>query len=476
MMNTQTLQSITDSLQPLFAAVFLYHALVVRRMARVEPSVSYSCIVPMSLAAAAYYFFWQSYRLTEDAHLLRIFAHLTWTCGAVMVYFHIGALQAYFQPCSHWISRIRIIIACLLIPVTSSLLLLITTGKMFFLSPNPMQHPPLAFAEGVRDRIQHAFSGNAVIDTAGAMFIVIEVICFSYFLYLLVKRRGDRWLMLGMILMLLSIINDVIATMRLEEYSVSFLFVAIFVEIVRLTVLTEKANRERLLSIQNSMRLAQIGEMTATVAHELVNPLTIIIGNTDLALKIESLDAAKLRKTLERIQAAAARMLTIVRGLRDHARLEETENEPIHLEQTLTEISEMIRPMYANERVSLQLDIAPELPLITGNKGKLQQVLLNLLQNACDATEGKSDRAIRLSATFREGLVQVCVSDNGCGIPHEHLTKVFAPFFTTKPRGKGTGIGLAFVESQVRMMNGQVRVSSQPGKTEFTLLFPAGAI
>jgi two-component system NtrC family sensor kinase len=221
------------------------------------------------------------------------------------------------------------------------------------------------------------------------------------------------------------------------------------------------------------MRLAQIGEMTATVAHELVNPLSIILGNVDLGLKNEEIDIARLRKILEKVQDSATRMLTIVRGLRDHARQVETENEKISVARALHEATEMLRPIHSRDNISVQLEIEPNLPRIVGSRGRLQQILLNLLQNAMDATEGQAERKLRLSASLSHERIQIEVQDNGCGIPREIASKVFTPFYTTKPRGQGTGIGLSFVDSQVRLMNGQISFDSEPGKTVFILRFPA---
>lgn len=474
-MNLATLQTFAFELQPMFAGVFLYHAFVVRRMSKVEPFVSYTCIVPMSLAAASYYLCWQANWLTTDPHYLRILAHLNWISAATMVYFHIGALQAYFQPCSIWIARIRKLIALTFVPTVVSLLLLIFTGRMFVLSSDPMPFLPLAFPEGMRDRIQHAFSGNSVTACLGVLFIFFEGSCFSYFLYRLLKSRGDKWLMFGLVLMLLAILNDVIASMRFDAYAVPFLFVAIFVEIVRLTALTERANRERILRVQTSMRLAQIGEMTATVAHELVNPLSIILANVDIGLKSPNIDLDRTRKLLDRIQDSATRMLAIVRGLRDHARLEETESETISIAKALHEVAEMMGPIHQRDGILFHLETQPDLPHIIGSRGKLQQILLNLIQNAMDATDGQEERNLRLCAFLEDHQVRIDVRDNGRGIPPEIASKIFTPFYTTKPRGKGTGIGLSFVDSQVRLMNGQVSFDSEPGKTIFTLRFPVAA-
>jgi signal transduction histidine kinase len=472
-MNLAALQNFAFELQPIFAGIFLYHAFVVRRMSRIEPFVAYACIVPMSLAAASYYLCWQSFWLTTNARWLQIIAHLCWISGVSMFYFHLGALQAYFQPCSTWISKTRKFVALLLLPAVTSLALLLFTGKMFFFSPSPMPTPPLAVPEAMRDRIQHSFSASGVMAAVGILLIVVEVSCFSYFLYRLLKARGDKWLIFGLTLTLLAILNDLIASLRLDSYAIPFLFVPIFVEIIRLTALTERANRERLLRVQNSMRLAQIGEMTATVAHELVNPLFIIQGYLDLGMRSETLDQERVRKIFEKIQDSTSRMLAIVRGLRDHARQEETESERISVARTLNEVAEMMRPIYLRERIDLQLETQPDLPSILGNRGKLQQVLLNLLQNASDATEGQPERKIRLSAHQDEDTIRIEVTDNGCGIPHEIASKVFTPFYTTKPHGKGTGIGLSFVDSQVRLMNGRVNFDSEPGRTVFTLRFPA---
>lgn len=474
-MNLAALQNFAFELQPVFAGIFLYHAFVVRRMARVEPFVPYECIVPMSLAAASYYLCWQSNWLTTDPHLLRILAHLNWISGATMVYFHIGALQAYFHPCSIWINRIRKLTALTLVPAVLSLLLLVFTGKMFLLSSQPMPHTPLAFPEGMRDRIQLAFSGNAVVAGEALVFIFIEFTTFSYFLYRLIKNRGDKWLMLGLTLTLLAILNDVVASMRFESYAVPFLFIAIFVEILRLTALTERANRERLMRVQNSMRLAQIGEMTATVAHELVNPLSIILGNVDVGLKNPNIDLNQMRKLLDRIQDSATRMLSIVRGLRDHSRQEETENEEISIARALHEVTDMMRPIHQRDNISLHIEVGSDLPRMRGSRGKLQQILLNLIQNAMDATEGQEERKLSVLASLEDQRIRIDISDNGRGIPSEISSKVFTPFYTTKPRGKGTGIGLSFVDSQVRLMNGQVTFKSEPGKTVFTLRFPVVA-
>jgi signal transduction histidine kinase len=138
----------------------------------------------------------------------------------------------------------------------------------------------------------------------------------------------------------------------------------------------------------------------------------------------------------------------------------------------LHELSEMLHPIHAREGIELNLDIAPGVPPVRGDRGRLQQIVLNLLKNASDATEGQPGRRIILSASREGERVRIRVRDNGCGISKDIIGKIFNPFFTTKSRGKGTGIGLSFVESQIRFMGGKVEVQSKPGDTVFDLSLP----
>jgi signal transduction histidine kinase len=475
MMYFKTIESLSYATQPMFAAIFLYHAYVVRRLSRVDLSIPYSHIVPLSLSAAGYYFAAEGYWIFPSVLGARSTAHLFWIFGSLMMYFHIGALDAYFQTGSRWIARARWILLASAVFNTLSLISLLLFGQMWLFSPEPMQIVPHIYPEDIREHIRNSFSMGPTILTEGLILISIEIACYAYFLRRLLKLRGDRWLIFGICLTLLAIINDVVACSRPQFDMISFFFVALFVDIVRLTLLIESANRERLLKAEHSMRLAQIGEMTATVAHELVNPLTIIIGNAELALNAPVIEQVSAQKILQKIHHSATRMVSIVQGLRDHARHAESILEAVDVGQALRDSTDLFQATCVRNGIELKLDIAPELPQIQGDRGRLQQILINLLQNANDATEGRQSRQISLSAATHGDTVRIKIHDNGCGIPAENMKKIFTPFFTTKPRGKGTGIGLSFVASQTKSMKGNIQVRSEPGRTEFELSFPSKA-
>jgi signal transduction histidine kinase len=474
-MDVRTIQSLSHALQPMFAAVFLYHAYFVLRVSRTDLSIPYTNIVPMSLCAAAYYFSFEGYWLFSAPLGIRVVAHLLWIFGNLTVFFHVGALDAYFQTGSRWITRARWVFLSFAAFASFSLISLLVFDRMWLFSPEPMKVVPHVFHEAIRERIRNSFSMGPMISIQGLMIISTEVACYLYFLRRLITRKGDRWLIFGICLTFLAIINDVAASLWPQANMISILFVALLVDIVRLTLLIERANRERMLRLEHSMRLAQIGEMTTTVAHELVNPLTIIIGNAELGLNARSLEPATVQKILTKVHHSATRMISIVQGLRDHARHVESIIEPINVGQALRETAELFQATCIRNEIDLTLDIAPALPQIQGNRGRLQQVLLNLLQNANDATEGQNSRQIRISAANRGDSVLIKIQDNGCGIPSENMKKIFTPFFTTKPRGKGTGIGLSFVASQTKTMRGNIQVRSEPGGTEFELSFPSKA-
>jgi signal transduction histidine kinase len=472
--NAQLTQNFAHSLQPMFAAVFLYHAYTVHRLAKVELTVPYTGIVPMSLAAAGYYIFWECYRLSDAPGAVRAVGHLVWACGALMMYFHLQALQSFVRQSARWIIWPRRAILVIALTVLASLALHLATGRMFALSPDPMPGPPAAYPPDLRARVQAAFSTNGVTAALGLLMLASEISGLGYFLVRLLRRRGDRWLAFGLLLTLLAVVNDVAASMRPDSRTTSFLYVAILVEIVRLTVLIERANRDRLLRVEHSLRLAQIGEMTATMVHELANPLAILTGNAETALRQPPPSPAETRHHLTRILSASHRMSAIIDGLRDHARLPALAFEPIDVAGCLQETVQLLHPIHAKEGIALDLEIDAQLPPLRGDPGRFGQVLLNLLKNAGDATEGQATRSVRVRAFRETDRMVIEVRDNGCGIPGENLRDIFKPFYTTKPRGKGTGIGLSFADAQVRAMGGAIAVESRPGDTVFALKFPAG--
>jgi PAS domain S-box-containing protein len=232
-------------------------------------------------------------------------------------------------------------------------------------------------------------------------------------------------------------------------------------------------------------RLASLGTLTAGVANEIANPLAYVSGN--LAFAREALAAgaatppealAQARQALDEANEGAARVRQIVGDLTMLARLGGERRQPIDvpgaMRAALNVAAGLLRP-----RALLQIDLAP-VPPVTGDPARLGQAFLDLLVNAGQAIpEGRPEaNQVRVSAAIEpDGRIKVEVSDTGCGIPPEVLPHVFTPFFTTKPAGEGTGVGLARCQRIVAELGGELLVRSQVGRgTTFTILLPPAAV
>jgi PAS domain S-box-containing protein len=227
--------------------------------------------------------------------------------------------------------------------------------------------------------------------------------------------------------------------------------------------------------LQQAEKLASFGRLVAGVVHELNNPLTAVMLNAELLrqeLAMNPAVASPQRDKLASIEAASQRMLRFTRELLDYARpaADEPRSVPVgDLFQTAVEFCEhQIKQVGAIVKV----DLPEGLPPVLGVRSHLQQVVVNLLTNACDALSGPC--LVELSAEVRGGEIWFHVRDEGAGIPAEILGRVFEPFVSTKPSGRGTGLGLSIVQRIVHKHGGRVSVRSVLGKgTTFTVVLPA---
>jgi len=141
------------------------------------------------------------------------------------------------------------------------------------------------------------------------------------------------------------------------------------------------------------------------------------------------------------------------------------------LNKVIREALSLVDPMLRAFRIALNLQLTASAPVVLGNYGKLQQVFMNLIMNARDAMPRGGE--LTLATDCEDSTVRVEVSDNGVGIPPEHLSKIFDPFFTTKATSRGTGLGLAVTYGLIREHSGKIQVESVPGRgTTFRLEFP----
>ena len=218
------------------------------------------------------------------------------------------------------------------------------------------------------------------------------------------------------------------------------------------------------LEVGRSERLAALGQMAATIAHELGTPLNSVLGYTQL-LQRDSLAADQATK-LAVIESQVQRMIETIRSVLDRTRDRQLARSPVALAPLVSEALALISTRLAGREVLMQSEIPPDLPPIPGDATALRQVLINLLANAIDATEPPGTITVRagvLPANGRGAQLEVSVADSGHGMAPDEVQRVFEPFYTTKAPGRGTGLGLAIVEHIVRAHGGQVLVESSPG-------------
>ncbi len=232
-------------------------------------------------------------------------------------------------------------------------------------------------------------------------------------------------------------------------------------------------DRHQTRMIQSHKMLA-VGNLTAGVAHELNNP----INNITLTAAVLEEDYQKLSDSdrLEMVQDLvheAERSSRIVRNLLDFARESEMTTEQLNLFQLLEDTLRLASNQVKIARVKATVSSVIDQPLIHGDKRQLQQVFLNLILNALDASKAGGTLELRVERGKENGYYAVIVRDSGGGIPPHILPRVFDPFFTTKPTGKGTGLGLSVSLGIVKQHGGDIEVESAPGSgTVFTVVLP----
>ncbi|ROR32103.1 ATP-binding protein [Inmirania thermothiophila] len=223
--------------------------------------------------------------------------------------------------------------------------------------------------------------------------------------------------------------------------------------------LTEMQRLEAELA--HSERLASVGRLAAGVAHEIGNPVTAIACLAQNLLEEDDPEAA--REAAREILAQTRRISDIVQSLVSFAHGGSTvrgRRERVRLAACAEEALRLVRLSHAGRRVQCRLEADPAAELVADAR-QMVQVLVNLLTNACDASEPGGEVVVRIGR--RGGDVLLEVADRGCGIPEDLHERIFEPFFTTKEPGQGTGLGLPLVYSIVRAHGGQIQLESRPG-------------
>ena len=227
--------------------------------------------------------------------------------------------------------------------------------------------------------------------------------------------------------------------------------------------------------MNHQLKLASLGELAAGVGHEINNPLAII---QNVLRKISKkatqgrINESEIKHFLDMGTEASVRIAKITEGLRVFSRADSKMNEDFDLRDSIQTTVDLVTELYRHENITIQFLCDEEQFFINANRGRIDQVIMNLLANAKDALQDKDHGSIKVSLKSIEDNCQISVSDNGTGIPDKIRNKIFDHFFTTKEVGKGTGIGLSLVNSIIQEHRGSIDMHSSNLGTTFNITLP----
>lgn len=329
--------------------------------------------------------------------------------------------------------------------------------------------PP--FAERTRAMMESDAQGQQIV--VGYAYIATKIVPTSFILMVVKQKAGMMkvWLdlrrQINWFLFFSALVLVVVITLT-SSFMVNKIFQAD----------SEKA--KTMAMAEQNCQLASIGQLAAGVAHEINNPLALINETAgyvrDLfTLKKEYKDDPELLENIDSIIEAVERCGTITRQLLGFARHFDVQNQTINLKDMVSDVINFHKKEAEYRNIAIHVDIPDSLPLIETDRGKLQQIILNLVNNAFQAIDNGCFLDIRAQMDG-DDRVQLSIRDNGCGISETNLKKIFKPFFTTKKEGKGTGLGLSITYGLVQKLHGNITVESQTGQgTTFVVTLPINA-
>ena len=234
--------------------------------------------------------------------------------------------------------------------------------------------------------------------------------------------------------------------------------------------ITHKKHLEEHLS--RTEKLAALGQLAAGVAHEINNPLGGILVYSYLLL--EDLEAGAPERTqVEKIVREATRCKEIVQGLLEFSRHMPSKMMPLNVNAVLEEVFSLVEDHLMFQNIDLVQELDPHLPLILGDKSKLEQVFINLLMNSGESMQGEGRLTVSTEVAPGGDLVRLRFEDTGPGIPAHYLSRLFDPFFTTKEVGQGVGLGLSISYGIIQKHLGRIYVErTGPGGTTFVIELP----
>lgn len=230
------------------------------------------------------------------------------------------------------------------------------------------------------------------------------------------------------------------------------------------------------MTIAQAAKMSALGEMASSIAHEINNPLQVILGRCELLdMQTETVqpDIVAVRATMAMIDKMSQRINRIVRGLQSHARDQRHDpDEQIDLRHIINDTLSLCEQRIRNKVADFSLPEVNDAIYINCRPTQISQVLLNLLNNSYDEVSGTKNSFIRIEVTTTLDAVEIAVVDSGSGIPKDVADKLFTPFFTTKPVGQGTGLGLSLSKSLIEAHGGSLMLDRQSLSTRFVIRLP----
>jgi signal transduction histidine kinase len=304
----------------------------------------------------------------------------------------------------------------------------------------------------------------------GYSYIATEAVKTPFILMVLKKKSGvmGTWLNLGKtfnwIIGFCCLVMMIIITL-VSTFMVNQLFLA------------DQSKAETMIKMEQSQQLACIGQLSAGIAHEINNPLALINETAGYLKDLyqytdEHRSDKEIMELLDDILEAVSRCGTITSQLLGFVRQFDVQISAVNVEKLITGILSFHKKETEYKGIHVTTAIAPGLPSIETDRGKLQQILLNLINNAFQAIEANGCLDIKVSY-LPPHKISIEISDTGCGIPEENLKRIHEPFFSTKKENMGTGLGLSITYGLVKKLQGTIRVESSEGVgTIFTVNLP----
>jgi len=254
----------------------------------------------------------------------------------------------------------------------------------------------------------------------------------------------------------LSIVSKIFVA-AIFFFGAIFVLLGIIIQNIMISEITK-----HITAYEQTNRLAAIGQLAGGMAHEINNPLSVILGFTQILIR-ETKDGDPSCTPLKSIEQEARRCSKMVKDLLTFARIEKTFFKLSNINSIIEDALYLIKTRAKTQNIEILVNFSENIPEIALNSNQIQQVIINLCNNAIDAMPQGGKIAITTKKLEKE--VEITVSDTGTGISEEVKKHLFEPFFTTKEVGKGAGLGLSLVYEIVKKHNGSIEVESESNKS-----------